>query len=87
MAEVAVPYTCRQNQVVIPDRYFHPICGVGNDVPLLFVYGRYFAQNNGRIPLVAENLADRRADLPWTKDGGRHLVEQRLKQVVIGTVN
>ena len=37
--------------------------------------------------LLPQNAADRRADLARRQDRSRHLVEEGLKQVVIGAVD
>ena len=51
------------------------------------VDGRGVGQHHRDVRLMAEDPADRRGDVRRAERGGRHLVEQRLEQVVIGPVD
>jgi hypothetical protein len=46
-----------------------------------------FAEDDGRVPLVPEDVADRRCDVALRQNPRRNLVEQRLEQVVIRPVD
>jgi len=45
------------------------------------------AEYNARVALVTQHLAERRRDVSFGEESSRHLVEQRLEQVVVGTVD
>ena len=45
------------------------------------------AEENGGVALAAQDVADRRRDVPLGKQPGRRLVEQRREQVVVGAVD
>ena len=45
------------------------------------------AERNGRVALITQHLAERRRDVAFGEESGRHLVEQRLEQVVVGAVD
>jgi hypothetical protein len=47
----------------------------------------HFAKNNARVPLVAENVTDLQHDVALGKNPRRELMEQRLNQVMIRSVN
>jgi hypothetical protein len=53
----------------------------------VFVYVHNFTEDHRRILLLPKDVADRRAYLPGRQHRGRHLVEQRLKQVMIHAVS
>src|SRR6185295_11081094 len=81
------PHARRQNEIVVRDSHFPSVRGIGDDVTLRLVHCSYFAKDHLCIWLFPEHAADGSADLPGCKNGGRDLVEQRLKQVVVGAVN
>jgi hypothetical protein len=45
------------------------------------------AQDYRSVGLVPQNVADRRSYVAFGEDAGRHLIEQRLKKVVVGAVD
>ena len=45
------------------------------------------AQDDCGVALVPQDVADRRSDVAFGEDAGRHLIEQRLKQVMVGAVD
>src|SRR5262249_4209073 len=45
-----------------------------------------FSQQHARILLFAKDSPDRRGDLTWCQNGGRYLIEQRLKEMMICTI-
>ncbi len=46
-----------------------------------------FSQEHGRVALAAQDVAQRRGDRGRGQPGGRHLVEERLKCVVIAAID
>ena len=60
---------------------------VDSDAPGVEINIDDFAKNHPRVPLVAQNVADRRRDVPLGENPRRDLIEQRLKQVVVRPVN
>src|SRR5260370_464593 len=69
------------------ERYIHTI-GVGDQRALvILVNASYFSEENGRVPVFTKNAANRRPDLAGREYRSRNLVEERLKQVVIGAVD
>ena len=82
VAEIGVGDARRQDQDVVIDR------AVGQDDPFLgHVDGRGVGQHHADVRLMAEDPADRRGDVGRAERGGRHLVEQRLEEVVVGAVD
>ena len=59
----------------------------GVDNLCVFIDSADFAKKYGRIPLILQKSPDRRCDLRWRKHCCRHLIEQRLKEVVIRSIN
>ena len=57
---------------------------LAGDLALLEVDGGDLAEQDLRVLLAAEDLTRRRRDLALGEDAGRHLVEQRLEEVVRG---
>ena len=87
MTEVAAADPSRHNQVVILNRYVSPVlAGYENTSPLL-IDARHLAHNYGGIRLPFEHLANWPANLSGAQNGSRDLIEQRLKQVVVGSVD
>src|SRR5262249_15002387 len=67
--------------------YIRAICVGTHDALLVRVNPHNFAQNHRGVSLLAQNGAYRRANLAGTEFRSCHLVKERLKQVMIGTVN
>jgi hypothetical protein len=53
----------------------------------IFIDSADFAKDHGRISLIFQKSTDRRRYLSRRKHGRRHLIEQRLKEVVIRPIN
>ena len=85
--EVAVPHAGRQDQVVVRERYVRAIGRARADATPVLVDGGDFTHENGRIPLLAENVANGRSDLSRRELRRRDLVQQRLKEMVIRAVD
>src|SRR6202035_249691 len=58
-----------------------------DDALLLLVHARDLPKDHRRVPLVSQNTPNRRANLTRRQHGGCHLVEQRLKQMMVGSIN
>ncbi len=87
VAKVAGPRARRENEVIVRNRHLFPIGRVDEDGLAIHVHPRHFSKDDRGIELPPEDLADRRSDLPGGEDGRRHLVQQRLKQVVIRAID
>src|SRR5262249_13778626 len=85
--EVAVPRARREDEVIVRNRYVRPIRGAGEYPALLLVHAPHLPQKHHRIPLLAQDSPDRRSDLRGGENGGGHLVEQWLEDVVIVPVD
>jgi hypothetical protein len=51
------------------------------------VHVDHVAEQHARIRVAAEDVPDREGDVARAHDGGRHLVEQRLEEVMVGAVD
>src|SRR5690242_8615953 len=87
MPEVTVGCSRRQNQIVIVDPYVLLInITYEHKFPAL-VDACYFSKEYRCVPTLSQNAPTWGSNLPWRKNRGSDLVEQRLKEVVIVTVN
>src|SRR5260370_32185330 len=64
-----------------------PVGVTQEDVLLIFVDSRDLAKDHRSVLLPSKNSSDRRSDLTRCQDRCRHLIKQRLKQVMIGAVD
>src|SRR6516225_6441164 len=85
--EVTVSRPGSENQIIVWDAHVRAVRRAGDDVALLFVHGGHLAKKHRGISLLPENLANGSGDLARSEDGSRHLIKQRLKEVMIGAVN
>src|SRR5207253_9867356 len=46
-----------------------------------------FIQPDASVPVTAEHVTQRRSDLPGRQRSGGHLIEQRLKQMVVAAIH
>ena len=86
MAEVAVRCTCGDDQVVVRQR----LLTVEPHLPGRRVDADHLGLQDCQVAalhLGAQRVADRRADGRRAQARGRHLVQQRLEQVVVGAVD
>src|SRR5215469_6937397 len=72
--------------MIVRNRYVLPIRVTDKDAFLSFVHSCYFPQDHRGVLLVPKDAADWSRNLTRRQRGRRHLVQQRLKQVVVGTV-
>jgi len=78
VTEVGVPRAGRENQDVVG---YAP--AVGENLAPFRVDSRDLAKDDVDVLLARENTADGRCDVGWRKPCGRHLIEQRLKQMIV----
>ena len=76
--KVAVRRPGRYDQAIVRDP---PILSI--DDPAHAIDGIDIGKNDGRVGLFAQYAADRRSDVGGREACGRHLIQKRLKQVVI----
>src|SRR5207244_5678964 len=77
VAEVAVSYARRENQIVVLDGSPLAVRRVDEDTTSIGVHAGDVPQKHRDVPLLSENSSDRRRDLPRGEHRGRDLVEQR----------
>ncbi len=82
MAEIGVPGAGRDDQVVVVD-----LAAIGHHRLLLGVDAGHLGELNAAIPVAAQNAADRRGDVGGRKAGRRHLVEERLEEMIVVAVD
>ena len=82
VAEVRVRRAGREDQEVVAE-----LGPVEAQPPGLGIDGRHLAEQHARVPLAAQDAADRRRDLRRRQAGRRDLVQQRLERVVVLAVD
>src|ERR1700758_455766 len=87
VAKVAVLRARSQNERIIGKRYSLPIDITNKDLSSLLVHPRNLSHYDGYIALVTQYASDRGRDLTGTEHGRCNLIQERLKQVVVGTIN
>lgn len=75
------------NQDVIPDGSILMILVADVGKLRIFINSRNFAKEYSRISLILQKFTDRRCNLGWRKHRCRHRIEQRLKEIVVRSVN
>ena len=86
VSEVRLLRAGGDNQAVIGD-VAAPTERVDHQAPGLRVDPHNLAEDDRGVPLVPQDVADRRRDVALGQDAGRHLIEQRLEQVMVGAVD
>ena len=86
-AEVAVRRAGRHDQRVVAERDRLAVRGERVRLAGVEVEAGDVGEQHARVGLAAEDAAQRRGDLALGEDAGRHLVEQRLEQVVVRPVD
>ena len=81
-AEIGVARTGREHEII----ELHT-ASVGHDFPALEIDAGDFGQHHSGVALAAENVANGRRDIGRRKTRGRHLVEQRLKHMMIVAID
>src|ERR1700678_4078054 len=87
MSKVVMLRSRRQNQIVIVDRDALPVGVIDEYPPLMFIYPSHLRQDNGQIAVVPEYASDGGRNLCRRQNGGRNLIEKRLKQMMIVAVD
>ncbi len=82
VTEVGMPRAGRDDELVVGNTAVLD----QDDAPLL-VDAVHLAQHDAHVGRVAQDGADRRSDLGRRQAGRRHLVEQRLEEVVVAPVD
>jgi hypothetical protein len=84
--EVRLPGPGCDDQAVIGDAGA-PSNGLERHLARLEVDIDHFAKQHARIRVAAEDVPGRRGDVTLGQDARRHLIEQRLEQVMVGAVD
>jgi hypothetical protein len=87
MAEVGLADAGGDDQVVVGQRDALAAGSLRDDPPGSRIDVDDVGQQALDVPVVLEDVAQRRRDLPLGQDPGGHLVEQRLEQVVLRAVD
>ncbi len=81
-AEIAVGGAGGEHQIVVADA----LAGHQHFAPRR-IHAGHFAEQHAHVELLAEQAAHRRGDVARGEPRGRHLIEQRLEQVVVVAVD
>src|SRR5262249_11295629 len=87
MPEVTLSTAHRQNKVIIGIRHPLAVCVADENALLIFVHSGDFTHEHHRVLLIAQDSANGRSDVPGAQQGCCHLIEERLKKVVIGAID
>ena len=87
VAEVGLAGAGGDDQAVVRDLDGAPVGARGRHRASLEVEAGHLGQLDLDISMAAQNASDRRGDLARREDPGRHLVEQRLEEVVVVAVH
>jgi len=87
MAKVTVRDPCCDNQNVIAEGNILLVLIADVNTLCIFIDSADFAKDYGRISLIFQKCTDRRRYLSRREHRCRHLIEQRLKEVVIRPIN
>src|ERR1700732_3051902 len=79
--------SCCDHQDVVTERSVLVVLIAGVDKLCVFIDSADFTKEYGSISLILQKSPDRRCDLSGRKHCCRHLIEQRLKEVVIRSIN
>ncbi len=87
MAEVGLPGPGGHDQAVVRNLDGVRVGPVGLDDPVLQVDVADVSQLDGDVLVAMQHLTEGCGDLALGEDPGGHLVEQRLEQVMVATVD
>ena len=82
VAEIRVLRSAGQDQRIVLER-----AEVGDDLVSLQMDRRHFSLQDANVCVLREDAADRSGDLGGTQAGRRHLVQQRLKQMMVPPID
>ena len=82
MAEIGVASAGREDEMVVGDR-----AAIGHHLLCNWIDADDLRQHDAAVFRVPQDAADRRGDIGGRERRGRHLVEQRLKEVVVAPVD
>ena len=87
MSKIAVSDAGCQNKIIIRLDDTDPVQSVKSNDALFLIDVCDFSKQHSYVLLVTKNFADWRRNLSRRQDRCRHLIEKRLKQMVIGAVD
>ena len=82
VTEIGVLRAGREDQVVVGNA-----AALGDHLAPRRVDARHLAEHDIDVPRARQDAADRRGDVGRREPGGRHLIEQRLEQVIVVLVD
>src|SRR6266498_4365238 len=87
VTKITVSSARGQDQIIVCNGCPLAVCVADKHVLPFLIHPCDFSQDHCSVPLFPNNLADWPSNLAGREHRGRHLVEQWLKQVVVGSVN
>ena len=87
VTEITVRSTSRQDQIVILKRRVRPSKIVDEHVAASGIHSGDLCHGHCHVALATEQMPDRRGDVTRCQHGSRDLIEQRLEEVMIRSVN
>src|ERR1700721_109600 len=87
VAEVTVSNAGRQDEVIVWETNPLAICVAHEDILLILVHSGDFSENDGCIPLLAQDSTDRGSNLTWGQYRCPPLKNSGLKEGVVGPVD
>src|ERR1700721_2109493 len=79
VAEVTVSNAGRQDEVIVWEKHTLAICVAHEDILLILVHSVDFSENDGCIPLLAQDSTDRGSNLTWCKYRRCPFIKKGLK--------
>jgi hypothetical protein len=87
MAEVAVANARRDHEIVVIDSMWSLAIDLDQESSLSHLEPDGLRHDDCRVCLVLEDLPQRRRDLRCGECGGRHLVQERLEEMAIPSID
>ena len=87
VAEVRLPDAGRDDEAVVRQRERAPVRALRLDLAAVEVESGHLAEHDGDVLVLLENVPGRRGDVAGREDPRRHLVQQRLEEVMVRPVD
>ena len=75
------------NEIIVKNRHVLPVFRIDKDTAPDLIDTDDFTENHRSIALFPYNAPERKGNLPGCQCGGSNLIEERLKHVMIGSIN
>jgi hypothetical protein len=87
MAEITWPHPCGDDQVIESDFACADFRVERVDGASIRVHSGHIGKKYSNVLFLLGDLSDRGRDVGWRKNRSRHLIEQRLEDVMVASVN